>query len=45
MLALDRDTSRIPVLTYVSGDVDDSGDVSANALDHAVCGLCAIAIN
>jgi CheY-like chemotaxis protein len=45
MLALDCETSRIPVLTYVSRDADDSEDVHANALDHAVCSVCAIAIN
>jgi CheY-like chemotaxis protein len=45
MLALDRETSRIPVLTYVGSDVDDLGDVSENALDGAECALCAIAIN
>ena len=45
MLALDRETSRIPVLTYVSRDADDLRDVQANALDHAVCSSCAIAIN
>jgi CheY-like chemotaxis protein len=45
MPARDFETSRIPVLTCVSRDADDSEDVQANALDHAVCSSCVIAIN
>lgn len=45
MLALDSETSHIPVLTYVASDIDDVDDADAGAVENSFFGSSAMSLN